>query len=188
MNILGVFWYVLDVGEGTGDPGYGYIELPLINAIFFINSTFHRCYGVKMYCFQRRQCVISRENAVSFPERTMCCFQEDSVSFPKRTSCSCRRGQCVISKEDIVFSSKRRMYRCHEGQCAVSKQDNLTSPKPVRRNWYAENGTSKPLHAETSTPKFCRQGAESTTTKRKRCRFVFARIKFGWPCLFAFSL
>ena len=139
----------------------------LTKILFVVLSFPHRTF----FCFQRRQSIVSKENNVFLPKRAMCCSQrehcvlakENNLLFPKRTVCSFQKQQCVRPKENSVF---------------FQKINNLTLPKPVRRNRYAETVTPKPsrrnVHDE-SLPRRRRNHPDETETTKN----FFARINSG---------
>ena len=80
-----------------------------------------------MCSFQRRQCVLSKEDNVFLPKKTMCSSEReqcvlsknDNVFFSKRTMCSVQRRQCVLSTDDIVSFPKRTMCRVQRAQTEI---------------------------------------------------------------------
>ena len=146
----------------------------LTKILFVVLSFPHRTF----FCFQRRQSIVSKENNVFLPKRAMCCSQrehcvlakENNLLFPKRTMCSFQRRECVLSQKNNVFAPTRT-------GCS-SQKNNLTLPKPVRRNRYAETVTPKPsrrnVHDE-SLPRRRRNHPDETETTKN----FFARINSG---------
>ena len=110
-----------------------------------------------------------------FPQSTHCIVsKEDYVSFPNKTMCGFHTGQCVVATQDNLSFPNRTMCGVHTGQCVVSRQDNVLLLKRTGHFDVVETNALKPpcrnVHTETSTPKRPRRNvhAETSTPKRPR--------------------
>ena len=133
-----------------------------------------------LYCFHRGQCVVSTEDIVSFPHRTMCgphtgqCVvsTQDNVCCPHRTICVLHTGQCVVSIQDNVSCSNSTMCRVQTGHFDVAETN---APKRSRRNVHDETCTTKRARRNVapSAPKAARRNRQDIQ--------IFGRNKFPWP-------
>ena len=117
-----------------------------------------------MCVFQTRQCVLSKQDDVWFPNKTMCAFRRTQVCFPNMTMCAFQTTPCVLSKQDNVCFPNKTLCGSQTGQCVVPKHENREDASD-----FAEF-LMKSIAAPSKKNSHQRKNRSEQTTKQRRTK------------------
>ena len=115
-------------------------------------------YGGKLCRSETRRFVISKQDIVSLPNRTLCHCQtghcvfakQDIVCLLNRTLCHCQTGYLFFPTQDIVSLPNRTLCLCQTGHCVFAKQDIVWFPDRTNCRSQTRNFKRPENHEDSS--------------------------------------